>query len=306
VLDHDISNLEKEVGKLRSKASIIQDQIKELQAKILEIGGVKLRAMQSKVANTKGMIDLAGDNIVKAEVAQAKAQRDAEKLEKTIASNTAVLEQLQSECEVVEADLASCQADLETITAKVQEAQDGMEDVHETLAEAKQELDEKLSYINAFRSLQVRFKTLTFHDLVLTLCQRLPDGYQAEAGRQCANSERKQEQAQILAGSTRRAGTHPNRVRIVLTGSGLMYLPTMRIRSEEDEDDEEEGSKEPAEDTAAKPEEGDSAAAEGEAVEPKKVIAKAEPTELVEYSPDELQGVNKDILNAEITQLEGQ
>lgn len=85
-----------------------------------------------------------------------------------------------------------------------------------------------------------------------------------------------------------------------------MYLSTMRIRSEEDEDDEEEGSKEPAEDTAAKPEEGDSAAAEGEAVELKKVIAKAEPTELVEYSPDELQDVNKDILNAEITQLEGE
>lgn len=169
VLDNDISTLEKEVGKLRSKASVIQDQIKELQAKILEIGGVKLRAMQSKVANTKGMIDLAGDNIVKAEVAQAKAQRDGEKLEKTIASNTAVLEQLQSECEVVEADLASCQADLETITAKVQEAQDGMEDVHETLAEAKQELDEKLSYINAFRSLQVRIGRITLHNLVLTI-----------------------------------------------------------------------------------------------------------------------------------------
>lgn len=169
VLDSDISTLEKEVGKLRSKASVIQDQIKELQAKILEIGGVKLRAMQSKVANTKGMIDLAGENIVKAEVAQAKAQRDAEKLDKTIANNTTVLEQLQSECEVVEADLASCQADLETITTKVQEAQDGMEDVHETLAEAKQELDEKLSYINTFRSLQVRIGTITLHNLVLTI-----------------------------------------------------------------------------------------------------------------------------------------
>lgn len=168
MLDQDIANLEKEVGKLRSKASVIQDQIKDLQAKILEIGGVKLRAMQSKVANTKGMIDLAGDNIVKAEVAQAKAQRDAEKLERTIAINTASLEQLQSEFEVVEADLASCQADLGTITSKVQEAQDGMEDVHETLAEAKQELDEKLSYINAFRSLQVCIRTLICHDPVLT------------------------------------------------------------------------------------------------------------------------------------------
>lgn len=158
MLDSEILALEKELAKLRSKASVIQEQIKEFRAKILEVGGVKLRAMQSKVANTKGLIDLAGENIVKAEVAQAKAQRDAEKLEKAINSNTTILEQLQAEYEVVEADLASCQADLETITSKVQEAQDGMEDVHETLAEAKRELDEKLTYINAFRSLQVSKK----------------------------------------------------------------------------------------------------------------------------------------------------
>ncbi|KAJ9127697.1 hypothetical protein QFC24_001107 [Naganishia onofrii] len=143
--------------------------IKELQDKILEVGGVKLRAMQSKVANTKGMIDLAGEKIVKAEVAQAKAQRDAEKLEKTIATNTAALEQLLGEYEVVEADLASCQADLEIITARVQEAQDGMEDVHETLAEAKKELDEKLTYINTFRTLQVRRYSIASRALELII-----------------------------------------------------------------------------------------------------------------------------------------
>lgn len=168
-LGNEILTLEKEVTKLRSNASVIQERIKELQDKILEVGGVKLRAMQSKVANTKGMIDLAGEKIVKAEVAQAKAQRDAEKLEKTIATNTAALEQLLGEYEVVEADLASCQADLEIITARVQEAQDGMEDVHETLAEAKKELDEKLTYINTFRTLQVRRYSIASRALELII-----------------------------------------------------------------------------------------------------------------------------------------
>lgn len=168
-LGNEILTLEKEVIKLRSNASVIQERIKELQDKILEVGGVKLRAMQSKVANTKGMIDLAGEKIVKAEVAQAKAQRDAEKLEKTIATNTAALEQLLGEYEVVEADLASCQADLEIITARVQEAQDGMEDVHETLAEAKKELDEKLTYINTFRTLQVRRYSIASRALELII-----------------------------------------------------------------------------------------------------------------------------------------
>lgn len=37
----------------------------------------------------------------------------------------------------------------------------------------------------------------------------------------------------------------------------------------------------------------------------KKEKLKSEANELVEYSPDELQDVNKDVLNAEITELEG-
>lgn len=78
------------------------------------------------------------------------------------------------------------------------------------------------------------------------------------------------------------------------------------IFSEDDDDEDEEESKEKAEGPVVKREDGEPAAVEGEDNAPKKVAAKAESTELVEYSPDELQDVNKDILNADITQLEGE
>jgi structural maintenance of chromosome 4 len=79
-LDAEIATLTAEADKLRSKSSVISEQIKELQNKILEVGGVKLRAIQSKFANTKGLLDLASEAITKAEVGQAKSIRDAEKL----------------------------------------------------------------------------------------------------------------------------------------------------------------------------------------------------------------------------------
>lgn len=82
-------------------------------------------------------------------------------------------------------------------------------------------------------------------------------------------------------------------------------LSRLFICSEEDEDDDDEDPKQKEEGSDVKPQE-DTAVVEGEDGEPIKPKAKAESTELVEYSPDELQDVNKDILNAEITQLEGE
>lgn len=154
-LEAEIAGNTKEADKLRQSASGIESQIKELQEKILEVGGVKLRALQSKVANTRGLIDLGGDNLTKAEVAQAKAERDAEKLSKSIAANTAKLEEMDGELATIEGEWKACSNDLETIRSKVEEAQNSLEAVQDTLTEAKNELEEKSSSINAFRALEV-------------------------------------------------------------------------------------------------------------------------------------------------------
>jgi structural maintenance of chromosome 4 len=158
-LKKEISSLESEVAKLREKSSGISDQIKELQNKILEVGGVKLRAIQSKVTVTKGLLDMANESITKAEVGQAKAQRDIEKLNKALESNKVKIEEAEAEAEVVDGDLAACTADLNVLREKVQEAMDASTDVQEALAEAKAELDEKSGHINAFRALEVSSTT---------------------------------------------------------------------------------------------------------------------------------------------------
>lgn len=163
----------KELESLKTKSSTIENQIKELQEKILEVGGVKLRALQSKVTNTRSLIEMAGDNMTKAEVAKAKAERDSTSLEKTVAENQVKSKELEAEMDIVASDCKACTTDLQTIKSKVEEAQNALEFAQETLTEAKAELEEKTGSINAFRALELEIsqkldeqtKTLKDHKL---------------------------------------------------------------------------------------------------------------------------------------------
>ncbi|ODN78385.1 hypothetical protein L202_04024 [Cryptococcus amylolentus CBS 6039] len=275
-LDAEIASLTKETDKLRTKSSAINDELKSLQEKILEVGGVRLRAIQSKVATTKCLVDLANDAITKAEVGQAKAERDVEKLGKAIIKNQTTLEEVEGELEQVEADLASCTADLQTLRERVQEAVDSSEDVKEALEQSKQELDEKMQGINAFRALEMELK------------QKIDD-------------------------STRSQKDSKDKYKHWLKRHETLELVYI---DEEDEDEEKGGEGEPKDtDQPAEPVEEDEGAedAEGaqEDAEPKakkeKVPAKKkhqDSMELAEYSPDELMDVDNAVLSAEIAALE--
>lgn len=140
---------------LKAKSSTIENRIKVLQNKILEVGGVELRAMQSKVVTTKGLIDNANDTITQAEVSMAKAERDADKLSKTIAGNTAKLSEVDEELGGVEQELKASTATLDEIRNSVKAAEESLEDVQEGMSSAKKDLDEKSASINAFRAKEV-------------------------------------------------------------------------------------------------------------------------------------------------------
>lgn len=157
-LDAQIAAVTRDVTSLRDKASVISEQIKELQNKILEVGGVKLRAIQSKFMTTKGLLDLANESITKNEVGQAKAERDAAKADKSIAKNKAELEKVEGKLAEVESDLATATSDMEEIRAKVEEAQETSSYVKDELAQAKAELDDASTEVNAFRKLEMEIK----------------------------------------------------------------------------------------------------------------------------------------------------
>lgn len=257
-LDSEIAALTREADKLREKSSVISEQIKELQNKILEVGGVRLRAIQSKYTTTKGLLDMASESITKAEVNQAKSQRDADKFAKSIASNQEKLVEVEAELEVVEGDLQAVSGDLAVIREKVQEAQDSSTDVQEALASSKAELDEKSADINAFRALEMDIK------------QKIEDNGRIQKDSKDKMKHWKKRHDELE----------------------LAYI------DEEEEDEEEPEVVETPAHTEDRAGEEDATAA------PKPAKKKAESFELVEYSPDELQSVDKEMLTAEITALE--
>nr|XP_019043245.1 hypothetical protein I302_07819 [Kwoniella bestiolae CBS 10118]OCF22175.1 hypothetical protein I302_07819 [Kwoniella bestiolae CBS 10118] len=265
-LESEISTLTKETDKLREKSSSINEQIKSLQNKILDVGGVKLRAIQSKVSTTKGLLDLANEAITKAEVGQSKSQRDSEKLNKSIEKNRSALEEVEGELEAVENDLKACSSDLEVIKSKVQEAVDASEYGKDALEESKRDLDEKMQGINAFRALEMDIK------------QKIEDNARIQKDSKDKHKHWRKRHEELE----------------------LVYI------DEDDEEEEEEEQIENKESIEAADGETPPQVIDGEGATETKIPKKKKEnsTELVEYSPDELREVDKELLNAEITELE--
>ncbi|KAI9430461.1 hypothetical protein H4582DRAFT_2086904 [Lactarius indigo] len=96
-LKREIATAQNELKRLQSPSGTIEEAIKALERKILEIGGSQLLAQRSKVDDLKLHIDIANEGITRAEVATAKAENDLAKLEGSIASNQQSLEGVEIE-----------------------------------------------------------------------------------------------------------------------------------------------------------------------------------------------------------------
>lgn len=150
-LDRGIDAATAELEKLQGKANAIEAEIKALEKKILEIGGARLLSQKSKVDGLRLHINLANDEITKAEVAKAKAEKDRVKHQSAVESNTAELEDVQRELADLEEQLEECAEYMAQLRQQVDVAQTAAEKSSEALAQLKEELDEKSEHIQAFR-----------------------------------------------------------------------------------------------------------------------------------------------------------
>ena len=113
---------------------------------------------KSKVDGIKLHIDLANDEMTKAEIAKAKAEKDTVKLANAIKNNKATLEELQEELEGLNQQYEECTEYVEEIRAQVEVAQTAAENSKDDLEALKAQLDEKTEEIQAFRQKEVCHK----------------------------------------------------------------------------------------------------------------------------------------------------
>ncbi|KAH9026705.1 hypothetical protein EDB83DRAFT_2656020 [Lactarius deliciosus] len=133
-LERKIATAQNELEGLRSPSGMIEEAIKALEREILDISGSWLLAQKSKVNGLKLHIDVANEELTKAEVAMAKAERDSVKFERSIASNRQRL------------------AGVEIELGKLRESLQEVENSEDDLEDSKAELDGEERH--ATRSLQ--------------------------------------------------------------------------------------------------------------------------------------------------------
>ncbi|KAL6304841.1 RecF/RecN/SMC [Sparassis latifolia] len=150
-LEQEIANSTAKLEGLQEKAGSIEKEIKVLEKKILEIGGARLLSQKSKVDGIRLHINLANDEITKAEVAKAKAEKDTVKLESSIETNSASIKEVEAEVKDLSAKLTECTDYVDELRISVDKAQVAAESSKDDLDSLKTELDTKTEEIQAFR-----------------------------------------------------------------------------------------------------------------------------------------------------------
>lgn len=155
MLDAEIESTAAELDQLNEKSGKIEQGIKALERRILEIGGSRLLGQKSKVDGIRLHINIANEEITRAEVARAKAEKDIGKLTASVESNEAVYEECQGEVKELEDTLQELRTYLQSLRGKYEDAQQAAEDSKEDLDQLKKELDEKDDQIKEFLKKQV-------------------------------------------------------------------------------------------------------------------------------------------------------
>ncbi|UZJ52199.1 hypothetical protein CBS101457_001519 [Exobasidium rhododendri] len=273
-LEKQVAGLDQEIEKLSKTSALIETDIAALQEKILEAGGVELRAQKSKVDGIRDRIELFGERMTKAEVAKTKAEKDLSKLTKSSEKNATNLTGLGEELEeVVELIASKSQAVLE-VREKVKESQFELESRKEVKDEIKEKLEQLMESANTFRMLEMEVK------------QKLED-------------------------NEKLYNDNEKRLQHWMEKHGKLQLQP--IDSDEDERDDEGGEGEKALVKEGKKEKerlhsvGEEEEGEGEEEEEETSVVEREigSLELQEFSTDELRSFNKEHLKAEIVVYEG-
>ncbi|KAG5721961.1 Structural maintenance of chromosomes protein 4 [Termitomyces sp. T112] len=157
-LEGEIVSSNGQLEELKTRSAEVEAAIKELEQKILDIGGSRLLKQKSAVEGIKLHINLANDEITKAEVAKAKAAKDLTRYDTAIQSNTAGFQEAEAELEELDGTLEELTTYVTQLRAKVEDAQEAANSSKEDLDNLKAEVDAKDQEIAEFRKKELEIK----------------------------------------------------------------------------------------------------------------------------------------------------
>ncbi|EFX03364.1 nuclear condensin complex subunit [Grosmannia clavigera kw1407] len=263
--------LEKEVGRLGAESeqlhgemASVEAEIQRLQDKIMEVGGEKLRAQRTMIEALKEELASHNEETSNAEVRRAKAEKQMAKLEKDRAKAGRELEAAQQELEQLEAEIQNQGDKAESLQTAAEAARESLVVKKQVLAEVKAELDEKMAELNTTRGMEIDMRN------------------------------KLEENQKVLVENEKQLRYWENKLS-KLRLQDIHDLERAKVKVEGGEGGD-EGAGEVASEPADKDQPIKSEGTGDSAGTP--------PLELTRYSPDELAGMQKQVLQGEIAALE--
>ncbi|KAH6911148.1 RecF/RecN/SMC N terminal domain-containing protein [Coprinopsis sp. MPI-PUGE-AT-0042] len=147
-LDRQIASHESALKELHVHTEKINDAIKELESKIMAIGGAKLMTQKSKVTGLREHILNTTNSISKAESEINKAEKDIKRLSGTVETNKQQLAEVSEELEALNKEVNEVEEYLEVLRGAVETAQNQVENQKEVLDKIKKKLDKARNHIS--------------------------------------------------------------------------------------------------------------------------------------------------------------
>lgn len=281
-LEKTIKKLQAEVEHLHGETASVEQEIKVLQDKIMEVGGEKLRSQRAMVDSIKDQITAHNEEVSHAEVQKVKAEKQKIKLEKDMAKATKERDAADRDLEALQSDIDNQGVKADELRTQVEAAKSALAAKKAELSGIKEDLDAKTTELNNTRAAEIEMRN------------KLEDNQKALIENQKRLRYWDEKMSKLTLQSIEE-----------LTGEPAAAAK-IRAASEQpkSEGDDEEMADADA-DAEAKANESDVTMGEAEPEEQKPVV---EPVgdlqELPQYTPDELAGMSKETLKGEIAALE--
>eukprot|EP00884_Botryococcus_braunii_P019465 jgi/Botrbrau1/6201/Bobra.0344s0041.1 len=174
-LENEISAAEKELSKLKSLSEGLQRKAVDLQNKMDEAGGPKLKAKRAAVERLQKDISNAEETITKKKVGAASSLKQAQKLSKEVAKGEKENSKVAGELEQKEADLKALEDGAMKVLQLVEETKIILEDKAAKLQDAREAYETKQKEVNVIRTVEVEIENKI---------KDLKDGYREEQAKQ--------------------------------------------------------------------------------------------------------------------------
>ncbi|KAJ1643381.1 Structural maintenance of chromosomes protein 4 [Coemansia asiatica] len=157
-IDERIAAENKSISELQSQCATIEADIRGLHEKIMQAGGIRLRAQKAKVDGLQDRIKTISDEIVRWESALSKARKDLARAERAASTREEQIAELDAQLAAVTSEIeAKTVASLE-LKKRSDAARAALESKRDELDRVKDELDAKMEEFNELRTKEAALK----------------------------------------------------------------------------------------------------------------------------------------------------